>query len=121
MLIEHGDQSAEVDAAIAHLVLALWRGGIVTVASCEDFEGWGQVWVVFATEADAKRFIAAGRGRSGWPEIKSFVITAADVAKAEKVGDFAAGTILFCVFFPRRDLRAIRARIQKCFPLAATA
>ncbi len=50
-------QSLAVDEDIAPLLLALWRLGIDTLASCQK-DGTGSIWVQFATARDAERFLS---------------------------------------------------------------
>lgn len=54
--IEHEDTSAEVDAGIAPLILALWRRGFRTTGSCEHQEGTHVAWIGFESESDAETF-----------------------------------------------------------------
>jgi hypothetical protein len=52
--------TAHVDEGIADLVLALWRRGMPTTASCEDFrhatDGRCEAYVHFESEDDARTF-----------------------------------------------------------------
>jgi hypothetical protein len=52
-----GDQSADIDEAIAPLILEIWKAGIRTANSCEDNVPRGFVWIQFPTTQDAERFL----------------------------------------------------------------
>lgn len=119
--IKHDQWTAQIDKAIAPLVLELWRAGIATAVSCEDFEtayGWDKakrapgkvVWVVFPTAEDARRFAAIGRGYA-WPTPQKIRVSNADVAKATE-NRHLVGTLTYHVRFLRRDLRAVVAAIR---------
>jgi hypothetical protein len=60
--IEHEGQAAEVDEGIAPLILALWRGGLRTLASCQNIsESWSSdypplAYVSFETEGERDAF-----------------------------------------------------------------
>jgi hypothetical protein len=60
VLIEHDGATAHVDEGIADLVLGLWRRGMHTTASCEDFrhatDGKCEAYVQFESEDDARTF-----------------------------------------------------------------
>jgi hypothetical protein len=60
VLIEHSGATAHVDEGIAALILALWRRGMHTTASCEDFrfatDGRCEAYVHFESEDDAVTF-----------------------------------------------------------------
>jgi len=48
---------AEIDKLLAPLILALWKKGIRTFASCQDEDGQGTVWMQFPTGVDAVAFV----------------------------------------------------------------
>jgi hypothetical protein len=54
--IEHDGVAAEIDMAIAPLVLEVWRAGLRTVNSCQDNPS-GFVWLEFESLGDATRFL----------------------------------------------------------------
>lgn len=55
VVIQHGDQEAEVDEGIAPLILELWKAGIDTMMSCQDNNG--RVWLAFPDPVDATGFL----------------------------------------------------------------
>jgi hypothetical protein len=55
--IYHGDTSALVDKQMAPLILALWRNGIATQASCQGDEQ-RMASISFCSGVDADRFVA---------------------------------------------------------------
>jgi hypothetical protein len=58
-LVSHAGWSAEIDTAIADLVLELWRAGVGTSQSCEDRDG--RAWIRM-TRPSANRLIALLEG-----------------------------------------------------------
>jgi hypothetical protein len=82
--IEYEGFSAEVDKAIAPLILDLWRAGCDTLNSCQDNRGEGgevqRVWIHFVTVADAERFmgIAAGEPSDEVESLYSRIVGEAD-------------------------------------------
>jgi hypothetical protein len=49
-------QRISVDAEMAPLLREVWRRGIPTFASCQDFEGSGHAYIVFPLPAMARAF-----------------------------------------------------------------
>jgi len=101
-----------VDHKIAPLIRELWRAGIATRASCQDFDRTACVWVVFGDKRAARRFRAIV-GQS--PPVLRTTLSAADKAGAtDHTGDdVAVGTVLFHILFPRRDLSAVLAHLRR--------
>lgn len=56
--VEWGGHSAEIDRAIAPLILEIWKAGIRTANSCEDNVPRGFIWIQFPTAQDAERFLS---------------------------------------------------------------
>jgi hypothetical protein len=82
VLVKHGDRAAEVDEAIADLILELWRADLDTFMSCQDAPtGW--VWIMLpATSANRLlEIIRCGCGPEGedlcrraleeWPPVEA--------------------------------------------------
>jgi hypothetical protein len=55
--LEWGEQSADIDTAIAPVVLELWKAGWVTVLSCEAHAAAGKVWIQFMAAGQAEDFL----------------------------------------------------------------
>jgi hypothetical protein len=51
-----GHRRISVDAAMAPLLREVWRRGIPTFASCQDFEGSGYAYIVFPLPGMARAF-----------------------------------------------------------------
>ncbi len=51
------DSEAQVDVLLAPLILALWKKGIRTHASCQDEDRKGTVWIRFPSGIDALAFV----------------------------------------------------------------
>jgi hypothetical protein len=66
--IKHGHREAEIDAAIAPLLLELWKAGIETVQSCECHAATGKIWIEFRSAEDAERFLDVVARRQTSPE-----------------------------------------------------
>lgn len=53
----HGTLEADVDEAIAPLILEMWKAGVYTYQSCQgNPEGW--VWIQFADQCDLEKFLS---------------------------------------------------------------
>jgi len=121
--IEHDGRSAEVDEAIAPMILALWRRGFATLASCENVSEWPSVrhglspdlaeaaYVTFTTGRELDRFVEIVRrvtpvltevrpdASSEWtPELQ---------AKAKQVGG------VFGLLFHRDAIAAVAAETER--------
>jgi hypothetical protein len=55
--IQWGEQAAEVDVAIAPLVLEIWKAGWITVQSCQRHPATGKVWIQFLAAHQAEDFL----------------------------------------------------------------
>ncbi|MFL5934978.1 MAG: hypothetical protein ACJ75Q_00575 [Gaiellaceae bacterium] len=55
--VSHDGWDAEIDVAIALLVLELWRNRVGTMASCQDVDGNGRAWVR-CSYSSASRWVA---------------------------------------------------------------
>lgn len=103
--IEHGEQSADVDTAIAPLILALWRCGMRTTGSCQRQDE--HAWVAFGTLADAVTF----HRMAGQSVARLVTVTDEDRARAEAAGEDTSGAA--AVAFPYRDLPAITSDVEE--------
>ncbi len=54
--IAHGERAADVDKALAPLILELWRAGLDTVMSCQRHMT-GRVWIQFDSADAAETFL----------------------------------------------------------------
>jgi len=50
--IRHGEMEADVDEEIAPLILELWRAGVETISSCQNYLGFG-VWIIVSAASAA--------------------------------------------------------------------
>jgi hypothetical protein len=129
--VEHAGLAAEIDTAIAPLVLEVWRAGLRTVNSCQD-NPRGYVWLEFESLGDATRFLdlavePAGVGSEGvtdlyhrafregpgafWPlsrRLWLYKVLPRNIGQAGTVqADF-----LLSVRFPQTDLPALLDRLR---------
>ena len=97
-VVRYAGFEARVDEKVARLVLALWRAGVYTLSSCQNFDG--RVWLVFTTDAALHEFRKLARPRDC--EVRSNMIP----------GMWTLGAVHF-VFFPLSELRAVTSRVEK--------
>lgn len=114
--IEHEGVSAEVDEGIAPLILALWRLGFRTLASCESWPvlservGRDTAYVSFETGEEAGAFAGIVGSVSsvlvrGEPDDAVKVKVESDPAYAAEV---AARGGAWMIGFPATDLQAVQ-------------
>jgi hypothetical protein len=60
-VVRHAGLEAKVDVQLAPLVHALWRAGVYTLMSCQNFDG--RAWIVFLTRPAAEYFRRVCRPR----------------------------------------------------------
>ncbi|CAN5585793.1 hypothetical protein BH23CHL10_BH23CHL10_13550 [soil metagenome] len=105
MRIEHGDQSADVDTAMAPLILALWRRGLRTTGSCQRQDE--HAWIAFDSLADAVTF----HRMAGQSVARLVTVTDEDRARAEAAGEDTSGAA--AVAFPYRELPAVVEQVER--------
>jgi hypothetical protein len=139
--VRYGEWEEEIDAAIAPLILELWKAGIDTYQSCQGNPlGW--IWLPFPTSLDMERFLSLaagepaegddmhrripfGYGDRGFPRADHWQYEAVvfdakvDVAlgKEGEVQTVRLGPadfrVLICVHFPEADLPLLLRRLVR--------
>jgi hypothetical protein len=89
---------ARIDVQIAPLIRECWLAGIVTLSSCQNFDG--QTWIAFPTEAAFVEFRRRAKPRG--LEVRSSVPP-----------DLWTLGIVYNVFFPIRECAAAVRRLQR--------
>lgn len=105
-----GDVSFDVDHEIVGFVAWLWRAGIRTRASCQNFDRSGRVWVVFDDKQSAERFAKFGRNLDVWPQVIPFEIRRADLAGCDD--RYARLGVNYQIQFPREMLPVVLAAFR---------
>jgi hypothetical protein len=114
--VEHEGTVAYIDEGIAALVLALWRRGFQTFASCESWSVFGgAAYVSLGTGDEQREFeeIVGSVSRvvaHGEPDEEVAGRMATDPAYAE---DVAAKGGVWAVGFPSEDIPAVLAEVQQ--------
>src|SRR6266540_6661346 len=111
--IQHGEIEADVDERIAPLIVELWRAGVTTRMSCQEFGEYdgppSGVWIVFPTESDVKQVAKILRGGRTSFDIRAVTVTPED----DPDQTMPAGSVFWHWLFPRRDYKAVLARVRK--------
>jgi hypothetical protein len=137
--IKYQDQEADIDLAIASLILNLWKLDIHTMNSCEDNVPKGFVWIEFVSVYDAERFLdivakySKGKGSvygriTGWycdAELEAWIYNThvfdygvdEEFSNDDVISTTFSGQHQFqfsmSIGFPRRDLRFVKKQISK--------
>jgi hypothetical protein len=138
VVVQVGENRAEIDEVIAPLIASIWSVGIRTLSSCE--ENWGGlVWIEFPTQDDITRFLNIVVRRESSPEaiytrilyLKSsslsvpqweFEVQPVDLAgehegNASGLGtgddDAARFSFYYSLLFPRCDIPILLERLQQ--------
>jgi hypothetical protein len=139
VLVEHGSLRAEIDEALAPLVVETWKAGVSTHCSCEDPAALGEdrrsltgyVQLGFPCVAEAQAWVrivrnherSGGaalynrmthrgiRGEAGWQYAVSAYDAAYDYAADRSMGPSALDFLVF-VYVPRADLPTVLRRLE---------
>jgi hypothetical protein len=110
--IQHEGMEAEVDKKIAPLILELWREGIKTLCSCQDYPGFG-LWLMIPAEHEPK-FRKLLRGYRGWFTAYPATLSEEDFVPDDWRHEGAhVGQRLFTFMCPPRDFAALLKHIRR--------
>lgn len=108
--IRYKGVQAHVDHKIAPFIRQLWRAGVATRGSCQDFHQTGKAWIAFTDAQSANRFETIfGEGSVEQGEITAHGETRHSSNSAD---DLAVGTVLYHTLFPNSDVAGMLARVR---------
>ena len=112
--IRHGEVEADVDEKIAPLILEVWRAGITTTSSCQEFSlrGTAGVWIVFPTKTDGKLFSRITKCPVAKSKIRQKDFEASGWDR-EPGDEERVGTYIYYVLFPPSEVEPVLARLRK--------
>jgi len=112
--IKYGQIEADIDEKIAPLILEIWKSGIATDESCQDYDG--DIFIGFASTSDFLRFLHLLSCNSDYFKCKCHSLSADNIAWDDadwkmwnllQEVDEAQFDFAPCLTFPPKDMSLI--------------